>query len=206
MSIEIKISKKPIEYLNAIKVLEKRQINVINDKKAEFIWILEHPPIYTGGVSYDDSDLLDKKQKVVKTNRGGKITYHGPGQIIFYFVINLNKRKKDIRWFINVLENTIIETLCFYKIKSHSDRKNVGVWVKHNNKNKKIAALGIKVKKWVAYHGFSLNINTDLNRYKKIIPCGLKNTNTVNLKQLSKKSVEKIKQILIKNFLKNLNS
>ena len=206
MSIEIKISKKPIEYLNAIKVLEKRQINVINDKKAEFIWILEHPPIYTGGVSFKDGDILDKSQKIIKTNRGGRITYHGPGQLIFYVVINLKKRRQDIRWFINILENTLIYTLRNYKIVAKANRKNVGVWVNHKRKIKKIAAIGIKIKKWVAYHGFSLNINTNLKEYKKIVPCGLKNRNVVNLVDITNKKPLNIKNYIITNFLNNLKN
>ena len=206
MRLEIKISKKPIDYLKAIKLLEKRLINVIKGNTPEFIWILEHKSVFTTGISHNQKDLLDKKQKVIKTNRGGKITYHGPGQVVFYVVINLNKRKKDIRWFVNILENTVIETLNHYKIKSFSSRKNVGIWVRDNDEVKKIAAIGIKVKQWVAYHGFSLNISTNLNEYKKIIPCGLKNKKMENLNNLSTKKIINIKQKLISNFLKNLNN
>ena len=204
MSIEIKISKKPVEYTKAFKTLEKRHLDVLNNKKPELIWILEHPSVFTAGVSFKDGDILDKSQKIIKTNRGGRITYHGPGQLIFYVVINLKKRRQDIRWFINILENTLIYTLRNYKIVAKANRKNVGVWVNHKRKIKKIAAIGIKIKKWVAYHGFSLNINTNLKEYKKIIPCGLKNRNVVNLVDITNKKPLNIKNYIITNFLNNL--
>ena len=206
MSIEIKISKKPVDYLKALNLLEKRHKNVINDKMPELIWVLNHPSVFTAGVSYEEKHLLDKKQKVIRTNRGGKITYHGPGQIIFYFVINLNKRKKDVRKFIKVIEKTIVETLSYFKIKSYPNRKNVGIWVKHKKKNKKIAAIGIRIKKWIAYHGFSLNVNVDLKMYNKIIPCGLKNRNVININSLINIKGKNIKKKLVMNFLKNLNN
>ena len=206
MSIEIKISKKPVEYTKAFKTLEKRHLDVLNNKKPELIWILEHPSVFTAGVSFKDGDILDKSQKIIKTNRGGRITYHGPGQLIFYVVINLKKRRQDIRWFINILENTLIYTLRNYKIVAKADRKNVGVWVNHKRKIKKIAAIGIKIKKWVAYHGFSLNINTNLKEYKKIIPCGLKNRNVVNLVDITNKKPLNIRNYIITNFLNNLKN
>ena len=206
MSIEIKISKKPVEYTKAVKTLEKRHLDVLNNKKPELIWILEHPSVFTAGVSFKDGDILDKSQKIIKTNRGGRITYHGPGQLIFYVVINLKKRRQDIRWFINILENTLIYTLRNYKIVAKANRKNVGVWVNHKRKIKKIAAIGIKIKKWVAYHGFSLNINTNLKEYKKIIPCGLKNRNVVNLVDITNKKPLNIRNYIITNFLNNLKN
>ena len=206
MSIEIKISKKPVEYYKAFKTLEKRHLDVLNNKKPELIWILEHPSVFTAGVSFKDGDILDKSQKIIKTNRGGRITYHGPGQLIFYVVINLKKRRQDIRWFINILENTLIYTLRNYKIVAKANRKNVGVWVNHKRKIKKIAAIGIKIKKWVAYHGFSLNINTNLKEYKKIIPCGLKNRNVVNLVDITNKKPLNIRNYIITNFLNNLKN
>ena len=168
MNIEIKKSKKPIEYGKAIDVLERR-LNKINKKNGnEIIWILEHPKIYTGGTSYNEADVLDKSINIIKTNRGGKITYHGPGQIICYFVLDLNKRKKDIRKFVSIIEQTIIQTLKEYNIKAFSDSKNIGIWVKDKNKIKKVAAIGIRVRKWIAYHGFSINVNNNLEYYEKI--------------------------------------
>ncbi len=204
MNIEIKISKKPINYKNAIKTLENRVKDVISEKKPELIWILKHPPVYTAGIRYNKNEIIDKNIKIIKTNRGGKITYHGPGQLIFYVVINLNQRKKDIRWFIKVLEKTIIKTLKHYNINSFSNEKNVGIWIKHDKKQKKIAAIGVKIKRWVAYHGFSLNLNVDLKKYSKIVPCGLDNKKIINLKDVNNKKLDNIGFELIKNFKHNL--
>ena len=135
MSIEIKISKKPVDYIKAINFLEKRLENLKNGKSRELIWILEHNDIYTAGLRSKNEEILDQKIKVIRTNRGGKITWHGKGQVIFYFVLDLSKRNKDIRKFIQTIENSIINTLKIFKINSHSDRKNVGIWVKEKKKN-----------------------------------------------------------------------
>ena len=204
MKIEIKRSKKPIKYEYAINFLEKRLAKISQNKSKELIWILTHPSTYTAGTSYNKNEIIDKSIKIVKTNRGGKITWHGPGQIVCYLVINLNNRGKDIRKFLNVIEKSIIQTLLEYKIKSFSDRKNIGIWVKHNKKNKKIAAIGIRIKKWITYHGFSLNINNSLNKYDKIIPCGIKNKEITNLVSIKKQNYKNIKKIVIKNLIKNL--
>ena len=136
MNIEVKNSKKPIEYVKAIKFLEERIDNILNKEGRELIWILEHPSVYTAGTNYKENEILDKTINVYKTNRGGKITYHGPGQLICYFVLDLNKRNRDIRKFLNIIENTIIETLKEYKIISSSDNKNIGIWIKQNKKIK----------------------------------------------------------------------
>ena len=204
MKIEIKRSKKPIKYEYAINFLEKRLAKISKNKSKELIWILTHPSTYTAGTSYNKNEIIDKSIKIVKTNRGGKITWHGPGQIVCYLVINLNNRGKDIRKFLNVIEKSIIQTLLEYKIKSFSDRKNIGIWVKHNKKNKKIAAIGIRIKKWITYHGFSLNINNSLNEYDKIIPCGIKNKEITNLVSIKKQNYKNIKKKVIKNLIKNL--
>ena len=206
MEIEIKKSTKPVEYSDAIDFLEKRLLKINANKTDELIWILEHPQIYTAGTNFNKNEILDKSIKLVKTNRGGKITYHGPGQIICYFVIDLNKRKKDIRKFIRVVENSIIETLKEYKINSFNDRKNIGIWVNHNKKIKKVAAIGIRVSKWIAYHGFSININNDLESYKKIIPCGIKDKGVSSLKEIKNQNYEQIEDKIINNFIKNLEN
>ena len=204
MNIEIKISKKPIEYNKAIKYLEARLDKIKEGKAKELIWILEHNDIYTAGSSYKDDEILDKKIKLIKTNRGGKITWHGPGQIIFYFLIDLTKRNKDIRNFLTVIESSIIKSLKEYNISTFSDRKNIGIWIKKRNSTKKIAAIGIRVKKWIAYHGFSLNINNDIEKYKKIIPCGIRNKGVTNLKLVKDLNYKYLKKKIIKNLLKNL--
>ena len=204
MNIEIKISKKPIEYDKAIKYLEVRLDKIKEGKAKELIWILEHNDIYTAGSSYKDDEILDKKIKLIKTNRGGKITWHGPGQIIFYFLIDLTKRNKDIRNFLTVIESSIIKSLKEYNISTFSDRKNIGIWIKKRNSTKKIAAIGIRVKKWIAYHGFSLNINNDIEKYKKIIPCGIKNKGVTNLRLVKDLNYKYLKKKIVKNLLKNL--
>ena len=205
MSIEIKRSIKPVDYSYAINLMEKRLEKVINNNANELIWFLEHDEIYTAGTSSNQSDVLDKSIKIVKTSRGGKITCHSPGQLICYFVIDLSKRGKDIRKFIITLENSIIDTFKEFKIITSSDRKNIGIWINHNQESKKIAAIGVRVKKWVAYHGFSININNNLNYFKKIVPCGLKNKKVISLKEISKiKNTDFINK-LEKNLIKNLS-
>ena len=204
MKIEIKKSTKPVEYKEAIAFLEKRLVQINQKKETELIWILEHPSIYTAGTSYNENEILDKSINVIKTNRGGKITYHGPGQTICYFVIDLNKRKKDIRKFTTTIENTIIQTLKEYKINSFNDRDNIGIWVNHENKIKKIAAIGIRVTKWIAYHGFAINVNNNLENYNKIIPCGIKNKDVSNLKLVKDQNYDELNDKIINNFIKNL--
>ena len=203
MRIEIKKSIKPVNYLKAIKFLEKRLDQISKNKAKELIWILEHPSIYTSGNVLDKKDILDNSIKIIKTSRGGKITWHGPGQIVCYLVINLNNRKKNIRNFLNIIESSIINTLKEFGINSYADRKNIGIWVNTKSGEKKIAAIGIKIKKWITFHGFSININNDLNYYKKIIPCGIKNKGVTNLNEIKKQNYKRIKNIIIKNLILN---
>ena len=207
MTIEIKKSVKPIKYKSAIDILEDRLEQIKVNKNKELIWILEHEEIYTGGTSFKNCEILDKSINFVKTNRGGKITYHGPGQIVFYFVLDLNKRGKNIKKILTAIEKTIIDTLKEYKINGFADRKNIGIWFKDKSgKVNKIAAIGIKVKKWIAYHGFALNISNNLDVYKKIIPCGISNRGVTNLKTIKEQNYKKIKDTLIKNFLSNIKN
>ena len=206
MIIETKISKKPVIYKKAIKILENRITSVLKNNKPELIWILEHNNVYTAGTSFQVSDIIDKSIKIFKTNRGGRVTFHGKGQIIFYFVINLNNRKKDIRSFINIIERSIINSLKEFDINSFSDKKNVGIWINHKSSIKKIASIGIKIKKWIAYHGFAINYSVNLNNFKKIIPCGIKNRGLINISQLKEIDKNKFIKILIKNFIKYLNN
>ena len=205
MSIEIKKSEKPVIYEDAKKIMEERLLNVDLNKSNELIWTLEHPDIYTAGTSYNENDILDKSIKILKTNRGGKITYHGPGQLICYFVIDLKKRKKDIRNFISIIEKTIIDTLEFFNIKAFSDKENIGIWYKDKEQTKKVAAIGVRISKWIAYHGFSININSNLDKYKAIIPCGIKDKGVTNLKQIKDQDYEELEKKLVEVFISNLN-
>ena len=204
MNIEIKKSKNPIKYDDAIRYMENR-LNEVNQKSSkELIWLLTHDDIYTAGTSYKENEILDKSINIVNTNRGGKITYHGPGQLICYFVIDLRRRKKDIRKFISIIEKTIIQTLNFYKIDTFSDKKNIGIWFKDNEKIKKVAAIGVRVSKWITYHGFSINIENNLEKYKAIIPCGISNRGVTNLKKIKDQNYDKLEDKLIEYFISNL--
>ena len=152
MNIEIKKSIKPIKYEDAIKFLEERLLEINNDQKSDLIWILQHEEVYTAGTSYKEEEVLNKNINVTKTNRGGKITYHGPGQLICYFAIDLKKRKKDIRKFITLIEHTIIDSLSKFNIETFGDPKNIGIWTNHKGAINKVAAIGVRVSKWIAYH------------------------------------------------------
>jgi len=201
MNIEVKNSEKLVDYIDSMKILEKRVEDVFLGKKRELLWILEHKTVYTAGITAKDNDLLDKNIKVIKTNRGGKHTLHSPGQKVIYFVLNLNKRKKNIHFLVREIEDCILEILNEYKIKGFPDKKNIGIWVKENNKSNKIAAIGIRVKKWIAYHGFALNVSNDLSKYKYINPCGIKDKGITSFKQLGIKNVSNINGIITKKFL-----
>jgi len=203
MNIEIKKSIKPVNYFDAINILESRLKDLYENNEQELIWTLEHNEIFTAGTSYKENEIIDKSIKILETNRGGKITYHGPGQLICYFVLDLRK-KKDIRKFITTIEKTIIQTLKFYKIETFPDKDNIGIWYKYNNEVKKIAAIGIRVSKWIAYHGFAININNDLENYKKIIPCGISDKGVTNLNNIIDQDYSNLSDILIKNFISNL--
>ena len=206
MNIEIKKSIKPVKYDVAIKLLEKRLLDINNNKKRDLIWILEHDEIYTAGTSYKEEEILNKDINLIKTNRGGKVTYHGPGQLICYFAIDLKQRKKDIRKFITIIEKTIIESLSEYNIKSFSDPKNIGIWVGNRTNIKKVAAIGIRVSKWVAYHGFSINVKNQLSKYQNIIPCGISDKGITNLEEIIDQNYDNLNNIIINNFTKNLES
>ena len=206
MNIEIKKSTKPVKYADAITQLEARSELVSRNEDKELIWILEHEPIFTAGTRFSKNDIIDKSINIYETNRGGKITYHGPGQLMFYFVIDLRNKKKDIRKFISVIENSIIETLREFKIECHADRDNIGIWFNNKGKLEKVAAIGVRVSKWIAYHGFCLNIKNDLEPYKKIIPCGISDKKVTNLTKISKVPFNKIDEILINKFISNLKN
>ncbi len=203
MDIEIKKSIKPVNYFDAINALETRLKELNENNGKELIWTLEHNDVFTAGTSYKENEIIDKSIKILETNRGGKITYHGPGQLVCYFVLDLRK-KKDIRNFITIIENTIIQTLKLYKIETFPDKNNIGIWYKSNNEVKKIAAIGIRVSKWIAYHGFAININNDLENYKKIIPCGILDKGVTNLKSIIDQDYSNLSNKLIENFILNL--
>ncbi len=206
MNIEIKKSQKPVKYEEALRIMEDRLLQIDQKKSKDLIWILEHQNIYTAGTSFKKNEILDNSIKVFKTNRGGKITYHGPGQLVCYFVIDLKKIKKDIRNFVSIIERTIIDSLKSYNINTFSDKENIGIWFDDNSKIKKVAAIGVRVSKWIAYHGFSINIDNDLKKYDAIIPCGIKDKGITNLKTINNQSYTDLKDRIIKNFISNLQN
>ena len=201
MNIEVKNSVKPVDYVDAMKILEKRADDVFYGKKSELLWILEHKTVYTAGKTANAKDLIDKRQKVISTNRGGKYTVHSPGQKIVYFVLNLKNRGRDVKKLINKIEKCIIQILKEYNLESYSDAENIGIWINNEKKIEKIAAIGVRIKKWVAYHGFSLNINNDLSLYNKIVPCGIKDKGITNLNKIGVKNYKNINKIIKENFL-----
>ena len=203
MNIEIKKSIKPINYFEAIKLLEKRLDDLHKNNDKELIWTLEHNEIFTAGTSYKENEILDNSINLIKSNRGGKITCHAPGQLICYFVLDLRK-KRDIRKFISCIEKSIIETLNDYKIETFSDKDNVGIWHKNNHTINKVAAIGIRIKKWIAYHGFAINVNNDLDQYKKIIPCGIEDKGVTNLISIADNDYSNLDNLLIEKFTSNL--
>ena len=203
MNIEIKKSIKPVNYFDAINILESRLKNLYENNEKELIWTLEHNEVFTAGTSYKENEIIDKSIDLLKTNRGGKITYHGPGQLICYFVIDL-REKKDIRKFITTIENTIIQSLKKYNIETFPDKENIGIWYKDKNKIQKIAAIGIRVRKWIAYHGFAINVDNNLENYKKIVPCGISDKGVTNLKEISKQDYSNLNNEIIENFISNL--
>ena len=206
MTIEIKKSQNPVKYEDAISYMEDRLKDINLKKVDDLIWVLEHDHIYTSGTSYNENEIIDKSINIIKTNRGGKITYHGPGQLICYFVIDLKKGKKDIRKFISVIEKSIIETLSLYDIETFADKENIGIWYNDNSTIKKVAAIGVRVSKWIAYHGFSININNDLKKYDAIIPCGIKDKGITNLKQIKNQNYDDLENKLIEIFKTNLKN
>ena len=206
MNIEIKKSKKPVKYEDALKFMEQRLLEINEKKSRQLIWTLEHEDIYTAGTSFNQNEIIDKSIKIIKTNRGGKITYHGPGQLICYFVIDLKERKKDIRKFISLLEKSIIDTLKLFNIDTFADKDNIGIWYSNNAKIEKVAAIGVRVSKWIAYHGFSININNDLKKYNAIIPCGIRDKGVTNLNTIINQNYDNIDDKLIENFTRNLKN
>ncbi len=212
-NFEIKISEKYINYGKALQLMEKRVNGILRKKEKELIWFLSHDHIYTCGTSSKQCEILNKTNvQIINTNRGGKITYHGPGQRIIYLMIDLNNRRKDIRKFINVLENAVICFLKNYQIESTSFSNRVGIWVTKANgitlsKEKKIGAIGLRIKKWITYHGLSFNIDPDLTFYNNIQACGLANYSATSLKELGVKlSQKEFDQIFISILNKKLKS
>tara|TARA_B100000029_G_C17464933_1_gene919905 strand:+ start:105 stop:767 length:663 start_codon:yes stop_codon:yes gene_type:complete len=210
-TINIKQSENNIDYFESIEFMQRTVDDIINEKSKDLIWFLNHNHIYTCGTSAEDNEIIKKTNiPIVKSNRGGKTTYHGPGQRIVYLMIDLNKRKKDVRQFVNLLENTVIEILNSLDIEAETFKNRIGIWVVSKNgksflKEKKIGAIGLRLKKWVTYHGLSFNINPDLKLYNNIYPCGLKNYGSTSLKDLGVEiTTNQFDEMFKTTFIKNL--
>ena len=174
--IELKKSKNPIDYPNALALMEDRVAKIAQNLENELIWLLEHPPLYTAGTSAEAKDLIDNLGfPVYNVGRGGKYTYHGIGQRVIYVMLSLRQRKINVHEFINKLEEWIIITLKDFNINAEKRADRIGIWVKNGNSEAKIAALGIRIRKGISFHGISVNINPNLDHFKGIVPCGLHN-------------------------------
>ncbi len=184
-SLEWIASSGPVSYSDAVAFMEQRVHEIFENKASEAIWMLEHPPLYTAGTSAKESDLLTPDRfPVYQTGRGGQHTYHGPGQRVVYVMLNLKKRGGDVRQFVRQLENWVIETLAIFGINGQRDPDNVGIWVKDARGNfNKIAAIGVRVRKWVSYHGIAINVHPELEHFSGIIPCGISNRGVTSLRQ-----------------------
>jgi lipoyl(octanoyl) transferase len=205
-------SKNPVLYLDAVASMEERVAKIAAGTEAEFVWCLEHPALYTAGTSANSHDLIDPDRfPVFKTGRGGKYTYHGPGQLVVYFMLDLKKRGRDVRAFVAGLEGLIIDTLADFGIDAGRRDGRIGVWVtttdNHGNiKEAKIAALGVRVRKWVSYHGISLNIAPDLSHFDGIVPCGISEHGVTSLHALGVDvSLDEVEARLQKHFAKNFS-
>jgi lipoyl(octanoyl) transferase len=209
--IEIHHSSKVIDYQESLNFMEKRIIDISLNKKQELIWFLNHDNIYTMGTSAKKNEIhRDAQIPIINTNRGGRSTYHGPGQRIVYFLINLNKRKKDIRKFVNLIEESAIDVLKEFGLEAQTFSDRIGIWVTKNKdiklkKEEKIGAIGLRVKKWVTYHGLSFNLNPKLQYYKYIDACGLTKYSATSMQKLGiYLSNENFDKIYLKYFLQKL--
>jgi lipoyl(octanoyl) transferase len=207
-NIEWLISKEPVYFEEALKFMENRVEKIIKGEANSLIWLLEHHQVYTAGISAKDEDLLHKTAiPVFKTNRGGKYTYHGPGMKIIYVMLDLKNffapLQPDIAKFVEFLENWIISVLEEMGIKGEIRKGRVGIWVDTKDGEKKIGAIGIKVKKWVTYHGIAVNISPNLKAFENIVPCGIKEFGVTSLKDLNVKINENFDQLLKRKFLEN---
>ena len=203
--IEFFNSSELVEYKRSIELMEKRVEGINEGKASELLWFLEHPPIYTAGTSSNDRDLLNENLfPVFRTNRGGQFTYHGPGQRVAYVMLNVRDRDYNVKSFIRLLEQWIMESLMDIGIKSFLIKDKIGIWV---NNEEKIASLGLRIRKGISFHGISLNINPNLEHFSGIIPCGNENSGITSIEKIGlnikKKEIDKI---LISNFKKTFEA
>src|ERR1700742_4416012 len=176
-AVEWRISDAPIPYLEAVAEMESRVAAIASGEAPELVWLLEHPPLYTAGTSGNDSDLLEARFPLFSTGRGGQLTYHGPGQRVAYVMLDLKRRRPDVRAYVASLEEWIIRTLSALHVRGERREGRVGVWVARPDKGDgfedKIAAIGVRLRRWVSFHGISINVEPDLTHFQAIVPCGV---------------------------------
>ena len=174
-AIEWRIDRNPVDYEPAVDEMEARVAAIRAGTAPELIWLLEHPALYTAGTSARDEDLLDPSRLPVhRTGRGGRYTYHGPGQRLAYVMLDLSRRDRDVRCHVHRLEEWIIRTLARFDIRGERRDGRVGIWVaRHGGEEEKIAAIGVRVRRWVTYHGLAINVDPELDQYRGIVPCGI---------------------------------
>ena len=174
-----------LPYAEAVSAMEARVAAIAEGGAAELVWLVEHPPIYTAGTSAKDSDLIDARFPVFKTGRGGQFTYHGPGQRVGYVMLDLKRRKADVRAYVRDLEEWLIRTLAQFNVKGERREGRVGIWVvRGRGREDKIAAIGVRVRRWVTFHGVSLNVEPDLDHFDGIVPCGISEHGVTSLADL----------------------
>jgi lipoyl(octanoyl) transferase len=192
-AVEWRISDTPVDYLSAVAAMESRAAAIADGRAGELVWLLEHPPLYTSGTSGKAADLLDARFPIFATGRGGQLTYHGPGQRVAYVMLDLKRRRPDVRAYVAALEEWIIRTLDAFNVRGERREDRVGVWVKRPDKGAgfedKIAAIGVRLRRWVSFHGIAINVEPDLSHFNAIVPCGVADprygvTSLVDLGQL----------------------
>ncbi len=184
LPFEWKVSDRPVDYPEALAQMEARAAAIAEGRAGEQVWLLEHPPIYTAGTSANDADLIDARFPVYRTGRGGQFTYHGPGQRVGYAMLNLRTRTPDVRAYVHDLEQWLIGTLAQFGVKGERREGRVGIWVQRGTREDKIAALGVRIRRWVTLHGVALNVAPDLTHFSGIVPCGVRAHGVTSLADL----------------------
>lgn len=186
--IEWKISDNSVDYEDALSVMERRVADIHAGRQSDMVWLLEHPPLYTGGTSAKSDDLLSSEFPVYQTGRGGQYTYHGPGQRVAYVMLDLKQRQKspDIKHYIWQLEEWIIQSLREFDIEAERREGRIGLWVVTKGGEKKIAAIGVRIRHWITFHGVAINVNPDLSHFGGIVPCGIANHGVTSMADLGK--------------------
>lgn len=185
--IELRIAQEQVPYRAALDEMTARNLAVSEGQAPELVWLLEHPPVYTAGTSAAADELLDPRFEVVKAGRGGRYTYHGPGQRVGYVVLDLSRRARDVRGFVHALEGWVIDTLADFGVEGFRREGRVGIWtIDIDGREAKIGAIGVRVRRWVTMHGFSVNLSPDLSHFGGIVPCGIEEFGVTSMERLGR--------------------